>query len=81
MVEAPYAWLEDSLAKTMPGAGPNQPPDDVAPVLSLQDLQREHALACAGVALGFAGPQACRRRSASQLQTQLLAAGAAPALV
>ena len=81
LVEGPHAWLPDPLAKTaVSAAGDDDSSDDsVAAVLTLEGLQREHAMACAGVALDLTGPDACKRRSTAQLLMQLLAAGVRPA--
>lgn len=74
-VEEPYAWLEDPLPQST-GADPGSPGDSPPPpLLTLETLRRELAMASAGVALGLSGPEACKRRSAGQLLQQLLAAG------
>ena len=76
LVETPYAWLEDPLsAAGAPPAAEAAAGAKSGPLLTLEALKREHALACAGMAAGLSGPDACRRRDPEQLLQQLLARG------
>ena len=79
LVEAPYAWLENhACTATAPDSSAEDsgsPTQGHEAVLTLHSLRQEYAIACAGVALGLAGPDACRRRDDAQLQQQLLAKG------
>ncbi|KAK9796306.1 hypothetical protein WJX73_000064 [Symbiochloris irregularis] len=77
LVAAPYAWLDNHpyspSAPSSVSEEPGTPTENHEAVLTLDSLRREHARACAGVALGLSGPDACRRRSEGQLLQQLLA--------
>lgn len=73
LVESQFAWLEDPAFAT--SSDDSLSASAAEPIVTLEGLRRECAIARAGVALRLSGPDACRPRSAKQLLQMLLTEG------